>query len=109
MATKTITIDTEAYDRLKVVQQENESFSQTIKRVVPRPVSTEDLIALFRQAGSKLSEGFFRGVQGALAERNTPADKERIDGMLGHERHSGSPRPRGSAKATRRRGKTKAA
>jgi hypothetical protein len=37
MATKTISIDMEAYDRLKGVQKENESFSQTIKRVVWSP------------------------------------------------------------------------
>ena len=34
MATKTISIDVEAYQRLKSVQKENESFSQTIKRVI---------------------------------------------------------------------------
>jgi len=44
MATKTITIDVDAYERLKSVQKPTESFSQTIKRVVRRPI---DLKAWF--------------------------------------------------------------
>jgi predicted CopG family antitoxin len=37
MAVKTISIDIEAYDRLKKLKKANESFSQTIKRVLPQP------------------------------------------------------------------------
>ena len=111
MATKTITIDLEAYRRLKSVQNKNESFSQTIKRVVRAPISTQDLIALFRQAQTHLSEGFFRGVERALSAREmvSGGDRERIDGMLGHHGHNRSFSGAGPAKASRRGSKAKAA
>ena len=41
MATKTITIDLEAYERLKAHKRKNESFSQTIKRLVHARVDVE--------------------------------------------------------------------
>lgn len=44
MATKTISIDLEAYERLKNVQKANESFSQTIKRVVWEPAAFQRVL-----------------------------------------------------------------
>lgn len=45
MATKSISIDLEAYRRLKSARQMNESFSQTIKRVVRAPIDVDELFA----------------------------------------------------------------
>jgi predicted CopG family antitoxin len=109
MATKTITIDMEAYRRLRSAKRENESFSQTIKRVVPAPVPIEELIAAFRQAGTRLSESFYEGVEAAIDARKSNSGLERLNGMLGHYGFSGSARSRRKAKAAGRRGKAKAA
>jgi predicted CopG family antitoxin len=37
MATKTITLDAEAYNRLEAAMRPDESFSSAIKRLVPEP------------------------------------------------------------------------
>ena len=61
MATKTISIDVDAYEHLKSVQKPTESFSQTIKRVVRKPVDLKawfaamDRAGLSRQAGDPIA------------------------------------------------------
>ncbi len=72
MAAKTISIDHEAYSRLKQVQQDGESLSQTIKRLVPRPV---DWDALFRDIeqnplSAKAAAAIKRQVKSRRASRN---------------------------------------
>ena len=42
MSTKTISLDDEAYARLKKMQRPTESFIQVIKRVVREPVSIDE-------------------------------------------------------------------
>ena len=50
MATKTISIDVEAYERLKSVQKPEESFSRTIKRVIRKPVDLRAWFAAMERA-----------------------------------------------------------
>ena len=102
MATKTISIDVEAYKRLKSVQRDNESFSQVIKRVVRKPLSTDDLAALFDDLGKSLSEDSFAAIEDAIAWRNNPIDRERMNGLLGHDRRN---RPHGSRRTSKKSGR----
>ena len=75
MATKTITIDVDAYDRLKSVQKPTESFSQTIKRVVPKRV---DLESLFRKLNKDpLSAEAIDAVERQIAQRRDPRNRRR--------------------------------
>jgi len=62
MATKTITIDVDAYERLKSVQKPAESFSRTIKRVIRKPTDLRrwfaamDRTAMSREAVDAVAE-----------------------------------------------------
>jgi predicted CopG family antitoxin len=67
MATKTITVDLEAYGRLRKAKQGNESFSETIKRVVKAP---PDLDAIMREtAQHPFSDGYVAAVERVVATR----------------------------------------
>ena len=50
MATKIITIDVDAYERLNRVQKPHESFSQTIKRVIRKPTDLKAWFAAMDRA-----------------------------------------------------------
>ncbi len=45
MATKTISIDMAAYERLTAARRGNESFSRVIRRLVPAPLDVDAYLA----------------------------------------------------------------
>lgn len=67
MATKTISLDIEAYDRLCAVRREHESFSEAIKRVVRRPLRPDELMEVF--TNNPLSPSAAEAVKRQVARR----------------------------------------
>lgn len=75
MATKTVSLDIEAYRRLKRVQRPGESFSEVIKRVVAEPV---DIDAYLKRLSSiKFSDSFVEAVEERIAARRRPQKPRR--------------------------------
>jgi len=56
MTTKTITITEDAYEALKRLQEEHESFSATIRRVAKRRSLSEFYGVLSRESGERLEK-----------------------------------------------------
>ena len=68
MATKTIRIDMGAYDRLKAVQKDRESFSQVIKRVIVKPLDFQSFLKNIRK--TSISEEATMAIEAQIKKRH---------------------------------------
>jgi predicted CopG family antitoxin len=75
VATKTITIDLDAYERLKRVQKPTESFSKTIKRVVRKPIDLRAWFAAMDRA--PISRRAVQAVESQVQNRSPRAPRPR--------------------------------
>jgi len=75
MATKTISVDLEAYSRLKKARRENESFSDAIKRIVRPPFDFKAWLKLVRS--NLLSDEAVRAIEKQVAHRRNRSNRER--------------------------------
>ena len=73
MASKSISLDSEAYRRLQKAKRKNESFSQVIKRVVPLPFDFDAWIKSME--AEPFSEDFIAAVEEQIANRSRPSNR----------------------------------
>jgi predicted CopG family antitoxin len=73
MAVKTITIDMEAYKRLKSHKMANESFSETIKRVVKKPFDMKAWLKKMEKI--QYSDSFVNAVEQVINDRRKPINR----------------------------------
>lgn len=74
MAEMTITIDAEAYDRLRQMQKPGESISQTIKRVIRPPLDLDAWLEDMKQ--HPFSRDAVQAIEQQIASRDVPSSRK---------------------------------
>lgn len=76
MATKTITLELDAYEKLRKVKRGGESFTEVVRRAVwlDTPLTGETLLQYFRKGGSGVSGKYLDAVEDAAKHDPIPDD-----------------------------------
>ncbi len=75
MATKTISVDLDAYRRLKSARRGKESFSMVIKRMIHRPLDVDKYLDSLDAA--PMSGGAVKAVEAHETARHVPSGRAR--------------------------------
>jgi hypothetical protein len=76
MATKTITLELDAYEKLRMAKKAGESFSEVVRRAAfpDAPLTGADLREYLRAGGSGVSERYLKSVEEAAKDDPVPED-----------------------------------
>ncbi len=76
MATKTITLELDAYEKLRQVKRGGESFTEVVRRAIwmDAPVTGTTLREYFRKGGSGVSGKYLDAVEAAAKHDPIPDD-----------------------------------
>lgn len=76
MATKTITLDVDAYEHLKAAKRKGESFSSVVRRAVfpANPPTGRELLEMLETRSSRAPEKYLSAVEAAAESDNAPDD-----------------------------------
>ena len=74
MATKTITLEIDAYEKLKRAKRPGESFTEVVRRAnfKEAPVTGAALLAHYQKGGGGVSEKYLAAVEAAASQDRPP-------------------------------------